>query len=120
MPDGHEGIETPKDKNAKFILTLDNLIVGELKLENGIWEFQYSDPFKQQNEIKPLTDFPQTGKKYRTEELWPFFAFRVPGLNQPHVQEVIKKRSINSGNIVELLAAFGRKTITNPFELQPC
>ncbi len=119
LPDGSEVIKTPLNQEAKFTLYVDELIIGHLTLQKGVWEFKYSEDFIKQDIIKPLTDFPDKHKTYQTEVLWPFFSYRIPGLSQPQVQKVIKNRKINQNNIVELLTEFGQKTIANPFILLP-
>ncbi len=61
--------------------------------------------------------FPDKNKTYKREELWPFFMIRIPGLNQPEIQHVIESENIDETNEVELLEHFGKKTISNPYEL---
>jgi len=41
----------------------------------------------------------------------------LPGLKQPAIQEILKNEEIDKGNEIALLKRFGRKTITNPYEL---
>ena len=116
---GDEDIEThlPVDENATFILKVDDIVIGTLHCENGIWEFKYSEEFKKQKDYNLITGFPDLNKVYREKTLWPFFRIRIPGLKQPAVQEIIKKEQINQENEVSLLKRFGQKTISNPYEL---
>lgn len=116
-PEGFENLKTPKDKEAIFQLVYNNLLVGVLQLKEGKWYFKYTDEFKKQNEISPIVDFPDLIKQYESDELWPFFASRIPSLNQPAVQKVIQQEKINGNDIVGLLKFFGQFTITNPFKL---
>jgi HipA-like protein len=109
--------DTPKDLRAHFTLLYGEMEVGYLNFENGIWIFEYSDKFNSQNEIDVLVDFPKKGVKYQSKELWPFFAHRIPGLGQPKVKAIIEKEEIDSKNQIALLKRFGKKSITNPFEL---
>jgi len=95
------------------------LLIGTLNLKEGIWTFAYSDEFKQQNKIKPLTDFPRVDKVYQNMVLYPFFLHRIPGLNQPKVKATIEKEKIDKTNEAELLKRFGQISITNPFLLKP-
>ncbi len=110
-------LSTPKNAQAHFTLKYKNLPVGYLNYLNGVWEFQYSDEFKNQNKIDVLLDFPKKEQKYEESYLWPFFAHRIPGLGQPKIQEIIKDEHLNPNNEIDLLRRFGRKSITNPFEL---
>lgn len=116
---GQEDLVTPKDTTIIFKLSYKNLLVGTLKLENSEWSFQYSEAFKNQERIKPLPDFPNLDKVYMSKELYPFFLHRIPSIKQPKVQEEIQANNIDSTNEVDLLRLFGRKSITNPFLLQP-
>ncbi len=116
--EGQEEIYTPKGMDMDFELTYRSLVVGTLSLRDGEWAFKYSDAFKRQDMIKPLTDFPDVEKVYTMNELFPFFVERIPGLGQPKVQEIIKKEKIDEHNEAALLKRFGRITIANPFQLQ--
>ena len=116
--EGHENINTPQNGEFTFELFLEELHIGTLQLLNGRWYFNYTEDFKNQNKILQLVDFPDKNKKYDTDSLWPFFRYRIPGLNQPQVKEIIKKESIDSTNEAELLKKFGKRTIFNPFQLK--
>jgi HipA-like protein len=115
--EGHEDLETPQDIHAEFILKYKSLTVGFLELHEGIWTFSYSQEFKEQEDLRPIVQFPDKNKIYKNEELWPFFTIRIPGLNQPEIQRIIESENIDRTNEVELLKRFGEKTISNPYEL---
>ena len=66
-----------------------------------------------------LIDFPDTNKTYRSDELWPFFLSRIPGLSQPAVKELLRKEKINEDDEAALLKRFGKTSITSPFTLVP-
>jgi HipA-like protein len=112
------GMFLPDKEKTMFILKVDNLDLGVLRCENGEWIFYYTNEFKKhRNEYNRIIGFPDLDREYRSEELWPFFRIRIPGLKQPAVQEILKKENIDKDNEVELLKRFGRKTIANPYEL---
>jgi|SRR5690625_3848372 len=115
--EGHEDLATPSGIKAEFELKYKSLIVGYLELNDGVWKFSYSAEFKDQNELRPIVQFPDTNKVYKNEELWPFFTIRIPGLNQPEIENIIESENIDRSNEVELLKRFGEKTISNPYEL---
>ncbi len=46
-----------------------------------------------------------------------FFQTCIPGLKQPAVKEILDKENINVENEAALLKRFGKKTISNPYEL---
>jgi HipA-like protein len=99
-----------------FNLTYKNLEIGVLSYSNN-WVFQYSNDFINQNKIKPITGFPNIHKVYQSPNLFPFFDFRIPSLKRPEIQDIIKKEQLDATNKAELLAFFGKKTITNPYVL---
>jgi hypothetical protein len=65
----------------------------------------------------PITDFPDKQKIYTNQQLWPFFASRIPTLNQPYQLKKIERAKINKNDSVGLLKLFGSETITNPYRL---
>lgn len=109
--------ETPVELQIGFILSYKDLTIGFLTHENGIWKFTYSNEYKKQHEFTPLIDFPDKFKTYTNQALWPFFTSRIPSLNQPLVQETLKKQQTDP-NEASLLKLFGKKTIANPFTLE--
>jgi HipA-like protein len=117
--DGNEDINTPKNMEANFILKFKTLNIGILCLKDGIWNFHYTNEFKAQSEIKPLIEFPDTSMVYESKELWPFFSYRIPGLSQPAVREIMRKEHIDATNVVDLLRKFGKNSVFNPFLLMP-
>lgn len=112
-----EELSTPMNAHAHFVLKYKDLTIGYLNHANGKWEFCYSEEFKKQNRIDVIVDFPIKDLKYEESYLWPFFAHRIPGLGQPQIQKIIKHENLNPKNEIDLLRRFGRKSITNPFEL---
>ena len=111
-------IHLPKDEEAKFILKVDDIRIGTLYCEKGYWFFKYSDDFKEHaGEYNLITGFPDLDKTYQSDNLWPFFQIRIPGLKQPAIQEILEKEKIDKENEVALLKRFGYKTITNPYQL---
>ncbi len=109
--EGQEDFYTPMDIEVVFRLTYHSLEIGTLSLKNGEWAFQYSEAFKEQDKIKPLLDFPNVHKIYTSEELYPFFTQRIPGVGQ----NIRKSENLNE---VDLLKKYGKQTISNPFVLQ--
>lgn len=102
------------DNDAAFNINLGKLFVGTLLYSNGIWHFKYSDEFKMQDRVLPLTNFPLKDKEYSARELWPFFTSRIPSNAQLQIEKEKPKE-----NLVTLLQKFGRRTVTNPYELHP-
>ncbi|HCN82768.1 MAG TPA: hypothetical protein DIT07_03990 [Sphingobacteriaceae bacterium] len=108
----------PEEENATFELKVDKIKIGILHCEHGEWQFKYTDEFKQhKDEYNRIIGFPDLDKVYKDVTLWPFFQTRIPGLKQPEVREIIEKEKINVENEAALLKRFGKKTISNPYEL---
>ncbi|KRT17882.1 hypothetical protein ASU31_00890 [Pedobacter ginsenosidimutans] len=117
----HADVEVllPKGENATFELRVDKLVIGTLHCENGVWEFKYTEDFKKNGgNYNHIAGFSNLNKVYTNDSLWPFFQTRIPGLKQPAVKEILKKEHINESNELELLKRFGKKTISNPYELE--
>jgi HipA-like protein len=108
-------LSTPINTSVEFELTYKNLVIGVLKLNNGLWAFTYSEAFKHQNEINAIVDFPDKHKVYQSNVLFPFFAFRIPSLQRLKLQHVISDSFTNDE--VSLLKMFGKQTIANPYQL---
>jgi HipA-like protein len=109
---------TTENENAKFALLFEGNLIGILEFNNDKWIFEYSDEFKKNQFVKPLINFPDVNKKYEFEELMPFFATRIPNLNQPFHKSKLEKLEGDKTSLVSLLKIFGEKSINNPFELK--
>ena len=102
-----------------FILSFKEKIIGVLEFKDDKWTFKYSEEYKRNQFILPLIDFPDIEKEYEFDELMPFFATRIPNLNQPfHFKKIEKYKKEGELDIVKLLEIFGQKSINNPFELK--
>ena len=110
-------VKAPPQAHAKFLLTYNNLLVGILTVEGGLWKFEYSDKFRSEADRRPIVEFPDVEKIYVNEDLWQFFASRIPSTEQPEVEEILKREHVEEDDAVGLLKLFGKRTIANPFEL---
>ncbi len=102
---------------ASFELRLGSLLVGKLSVQNGRWSFEYSDAFRARRDMRPLPIFPKLDKVYESDDLWSFFKMRIPSLKQPAVHDILVEEKIDPKDQVQLLRRFGRRTVSNPFEL---
>ncbi len=118
-PKSVRGIRPGGNESQSFVLKLDDLEIGRLELQGQEWVFTYSDAFRHQDSVKPLVGFSKVEKVYRSSTLWPFFVVRVPSLTQPSVQAFMQEQGVKAPDEVMLLKRFGRRAITNPFELVP-
>ena len=115
--DGMDFIDNPSDSKGVFQLKYGKQLIGILTYEDSQWTFKYSDEFKTKKGLNPIIDFPDPDKVYINKQLWPFFASRIPSLNQPFHLRKINKANIKQDDSVGLLRLFGSETITNPFIL---
>ena len=100
-----------------FLLTYKRLEIGILSCDNETWSFKYTQAFINQDLIGTIEGFPNIYKVYQSPHLFSFFDFRIPSLKRPEIQDIIKKEKLDATNKAELLAFFGKKTITNPYVL---
>lgn len=117
---GREPLSVPGGARALFRLCYGQLPVVELSAENGLWTLRYTDEFRQQQNVRPLVEFPDVERTYVSAELWPFFAMRIPSLQQSNIRGIVDREHIDETDEVRLLQRFGRRSITNPFELCDC
>ena len=121
--EGQEDIGTSQTEKALFTLLFEQLIVGTLELRDGVWVFKYSPEFEAQldheDSVRPLVDFPDVTKTYKSRDLWPFFMARIPSISQPRVLEEIQRQGLDQTSASQLLRAFGERSIANPFLLRP-
>jgi len=103
----------------KFVLSIKELTIGYLTVEDGLWNYKYSDEFKSQDKYARLTGFSDLNKIYRTNVLWPFFKIRIPGLKQPMIKDIIEAENLDAKNEAVLLKRFGEKSMSNPYILHP-
>lgn len=104
-------LQAIKGSKGRFDLMLGTLLVGVLLYENGVWSFSYSDVFKTQDKYEPLVNFPNLNQEYKSDQLWPFFASRLPGVS------VLKEKERESMDVLSLLKKYGHHVITNPYKL---
>jgi len=115
-------LHLPEDERALFALMIDDIEIGRLECEAGTWTFVYSDKFRNEYslEYERIIGFPKLDKVYQKDSLWPFFLTRIPGLKQPAIKEILEKEKIDGENEAALLKRFGRRSISNPYELIAC
>jgi len=56
---------------------------------------------------------------YQSEDLWPLFLSRIPGLKQPGIQKILKENHLSETDTVALLKRFGGQSIQYPYLLEP-
>jgi HipA-like protein len=94
------------------------ILVGSLTEEGREYVFRYAESFKRQQEIPPISAFPDVDEEYRSRQLWPFFSVRLPPLDRPDIEELLRERGLKKEDALALLAALARKPISTPFEFE--
>jgi HipA-like protein len=110
-------VYAPPGVHATFLLKYADLLVGTLTVKDGLWQFEYSEEFKQHESLRPLVEFPDLDTAYQSRDLWQFFAMRIPSFEQPEVEAILRSEKIEEDDAIKLLKRFGIRTIANPFEL---
>lgn len=107
----------------RFELWHKNLLIGILlydslnKLfDDKPWSFHYSDEFKNQTHIVPISQFQDINMIYVSENLFPMFKSRIPSPNRPDIMLDRVARGIGDDDI-SMLIHYGYKCITDPFLL---
>jgi HipA-like protein len=116
-PEGLEHIETANSTEVSFEVRYGSMVIGHLEHKAGIWTFAYSEQFKLAPGMRPIVDFPDVTKEYKEQSLWPFFASRIPSLENAHVKQTLAEKKVSENDEAGLLRLFGFRTITNPLEL---
>jgi hypothetical protein len=99
-------------ESVYFELKFKELHIGTLKFEKDLWSFSYTEEFKNQNSFDPIVPFPDLNKVYESANLWSFFSSRIPDMETSS-----EKKEKQNELYVEQLKTYGRKTITNPYDL---
>lgn len=113
---GEESVDRSTD--AVFLLFFGKLPVLVLCHDEKNWRMFYTKEFKAQDKVKPLVPFPDIEKEYRSSELWPFFAVRIPSIARPEVRRTVTNEKLDYDDVAAMLNRFGRKSIADPFELK--
>ncbi len=111
-------VSEPAQDDVAFELSFGPLRIGNLRREGDEWVFTYSQEFAQQKNVAPIMDFPVVGREYRSKELWPFFALRIPSVTQANVQRFLRQKGRTEADAADLMQRFGRRSIANPFVLE--
>lgn len=92
----------------------ENILVGRLFCEDGEFVFRYDSNYRG----KPISAFPDIEHEYRSENLWPFFAVRIPPLDREDMRREIAKQSLREDQIIQILGSVAKVSVTNPYEFR--
>ncbi|WDQ16792.1 hypothetical protein [Rhodopirellula sp. P2] len=115
---GH-GVSDDRSADAVFLLCMGELPMLILSRDATGWSLRYTDEFKTQDRVSPLVPFPDVEKVYRSKEIWPFFAVRIPSIARPEIQRTVRSEQLDYSDVAAMLSRFGKRSIADPFELRP-
>jgi hypothetical protein len=94
-------------------------LVGWLSQEGGEFVFKYDPRYAATNDAEPIPAFPDLDEVYRSRDLWPFFAIRIPPLDREDVKELLDRESIGvEEGALRLLATLAGRSVANRYELR--
>src|SRR5436190_13139470 len=96
-------VHAPPGIRAQFLLKYKELTLGTLTVEDGLWQFEYSEEFKRNEHLRPLIEFPDPDEVYQSPDLWQFFAMRIPSAERPGIEEILRREDIPEDDAVRLL-----------------
>ena len=106
-------------RRARFALwysptSHDRVKVGHLSFDGTEWAFEYDADFKDHDELRPLENFEDLERVYRSRRLFPFFAVWLPYAQRLALQDILSRERVDGGDLVGLLRLFGRKVASSP------
>ena len=117
------GAERPRARDASgtakvvvFVETREGRVtLGTLERDGREFLFRYDRDFAASRDAKPISAFPDMTREYRSEDLWPFFAVRLPPVEREDVQAAMKRRHIPESDILRLLAELSGRGVSSPY-----
>lgn len=93
--------------------------IGRLEVHGQSYEFRYDDRVAEVEGFEPFLAFPDLGRTYRSEELFPFFSNRVLSARRPDYPVYLERLGLRTGDPVEILARSGGGRATDAVHLVP-
>lgn len=117
------GTERPRARDVSGVATVVVFVdtrggrrtLGTLAREGKEFVFRYDPAFTRDPDAKPISAFPDMTREYRAEELWPFFAVRLPPVDREDVQEAMRRRHIPESDVLRLLAELSGRGVSSPY-----
>lgn len=117
---GIDTVRAPSTRSKEMTLEIyrqsadENYLVGRLWCEESEFVFRYDSDYRG----APISAFPDTGREYRSEHLWPFFTVRIPPLDREDMRREIANQSLRDDHVIEILGSVARVSVTNPYEFK--
>ena len=108
--------ETPPESTLEVFLRSAEQpsLIGRLSWEQGEYVFRYEPSY----EGTPISAFPNIRQVYRSKNLWPFFAIRIPPLDREDMRKEINERELREDQTIEILGSVAKISAANPYEFK--
>jgi hypothetical protein len=93
-------------------------VIGVLSQQAGEFVFRYDPAYAMARGAEPLPAFPSFHDEYRSAELWPFFAVRIPPAERSDVRAALERRGLRPDQTLEVLGTLAKRSISNPYQLE--
>lgn len=94
-------------------------LIGFLTQEGGDFVFRYAKEFASAKGAHPISAFPDLDEPYRSRQLWPFFAVRLPPTERADVQEALRRVGVrDDADALTLLGTLGKQSVASPYVLE--
>lgn len=90
-------------------------VIGSLWKDGHEFVFRYDPKFARSADAQPISAFPDLDEEYRREELWPFFAVRLPPVDREDVRKVLERRHIAESDVLRLLGEVSARGVSSPY-----
>jgi HipA-like protein len=90
-------------------------LIGVLSQEEGSFVFRYDPSFVASPEAEPILAFPDLRAEYRSRELWPFFAVRIPPADRKDVRDALTRMHLRPEQTLEILGTLAKRSISNAY-----
>ena len=117
---GMNAVRAPETTSVEQTLEIyrhstdENYLVGRLSCEDGEFVFRYDSNYKG----RPISAFPEIAHEYRSKQLWPFFAVRIPPLDREDMRREIASQSLREDGTIAILGSVAKVSVTNPYEFK--
>lgn len=108
--------ETPSESTLEVFrrFTEQPSLIGRLSWEQGEYVFRYEPSYGG----TPISAFPNIEQVYRSKNLWPFFATRIPPLDREDMRKEINERKLGEDQTIEILGSVAKISAANPYEFK--
>ena len=93
-------------------------LIGTLSQEDGEFVFRYDAAFAKSHDAHAISAFPDLTREYKSPDLWPFFAVRIPPADRSDVKDALARKGLRSDQTLEVLGTLAKRSISNAYRLE--